>query len=85
MQQEQPGSPPPWHWMLSIERRLTRVEVKVQDLGAKIMAPKDGDRTWRPRDTMMAASGIVMVLAALSERVGWTAVIAGLVRLYGGK
>lgn len=77
--------PPLWPWMLSVEQRIITLQQQVRALGSKTMARKDDDRTWRPRDTMMAASGIVMVIAALSERVGWTAVIAGLVKLYGSR
>ena len=38
---------------------------------------------WNPRDYLMAAAGIVMVLAALAEKIGWTTAAAGLLKLYG--
>jgi hypothetical protein len=34
---------------------------------------------------MTAGAGIAMVIAAIFEKAGWTTVIAGLTRLYGGR
>jgi len=41
--------------------------------------------SWTPRDWMMAGSGIMIVLATLSEKIGWTTAVGAIVRLYGGK
>lgn len=84
MQQESPGSPLPWQWMLSVERRITRLQGQVRALGSRTTDERGGRRTWEPRDYMTAGAGIAMVIAALSEKVGWTTVIAGLAKLYGG-
>jgi hypothetical protein len=84
MQQEQPG-PLPVSWMLSVERRITRVQDQIRVLGSRTTAPKDERRRWEPRDYMMAGAGMAMVIAALSEKTGWTSVIVGLSKLYGGR
>ena len=83
--QDFPGLPPNWQWMLAIERRLLRLECRVRTLGEKTIARKDGDRRWTPRDLMMALAGVVMVLAAISDKIGWTALGAFLVKLYGAR
>lgn len=69
--------------MLAIERRLIRLECRVRQLGAKTTAPKDDGRRWNPRDLMMASAGVVMVLAAIADKIGWTTLAASLVKLYG--
>ncbi len=74
-----------WLWKLSVERRLILHGEKIRQLGAKTMAPKDSPPRWTPRDFLTAGAGIAMVIAALSEKVGWTTAIGGLVKLYGGK
>lgn len=71
--------------MLAIERRLIRLECRVRQLGAKTTAPKDDGRRWNPRDLMMASAGVVMVLAAIADKIGWTPLAASLVKLYGGR
>jgi hypothetical protein len=78
--------------MLSVERRITHThdQVKatrdqVKALGLLITARKDERRRWEPRDYMMAGAGMAMVIAALSEKTGWTSVIVGLSKLYGGR
>lgn len=72
-----------WSWMLSVEKRLFRLESRVRGLAT---TERQGQRQkWTPRDYLNAGAGIVLVLAALSEKVGWSQVVAGLVRLYGVK
>lgn len=71
--------------MLNIERRVTRLETLIRQRGAKTTDRSGESPKWQPRDFMMAGSGLAMVFAALSEKVGWSTVVAGLVRLYGGK
>lgn len=71
--------------MLAIERRLIRLECRVRQLGAKTTAPKDDGRRWNPRDLMMASAGVVMVLAAIADKIGWTTLAASLVKLYGSE
>lgn len=74
----------PWpliEWMLDMERRVSKFEVR----GETTTDRKGERRTWEARDYMMAGAGISMVIAALFEKAGWSTVIAGLVRLYGGK
>ena len=80
-----PKLPPNWQWMLAIERRLIRLECRVRQLGAKTTAPKDDGRRWNPRDLMMASAGVVMVLAAIADKIGWTTIAASLVKLYGSE
>jgi hypothetical protein len=41
--------------------------------------------SWTPRDWMMAASGIAILLATVSEKIGWTTAVGALLKLYGGK
>lgn len=71
-----------WQWSLKVENRLTKLEGKVfsetTDKGGR-------GRTWEPRDYLAAGAGIVMVIAALSEKIGWTALGAFLVKLYGAR
>jgi hypothetical protein len=43
----------------------------------------DEHRTWEPRDYLAAAAGIVMVIGALSQRVGWVDLSVFLAKLYG--
>lgn len=83
--QDSQGLPPLWQWMLSVERRITSLQGQVQALGNKTTDPKGGRRRWEPRDWMAAGAGIVMVMGALSEKIGWTALGAFLVKLYGGR
>ena len=80
-----PELPPNWQWMLAIERRLIRLECRVRQLGTKTTAHKDDGPRWTPRDLMMASAGLVMVLAAISDKVGWSTLGAFLVKLYGGR
>ena len=40
---------------------------------------------WTPRDWLLSAAGVTMVLAALFEKIGWSTAVAGFVRLYGLK
>lgn len=80
---KQSGEPPPhWPWSYRIEWRVMHLEDKVfsetTDKGAE-------RQTWAPRDYLAAGAGIVMVIAALSEKIGWTALGAFLVKLYGGR
>ena len=71
-----------WQWSLKVEHRLTKLEEKAF---SKTTDRNDVGRTWAPRDYMAAAAGIVMVMGALSEKIGWTALGAFLVKLYGGR
>ena len=72
--------PPNWPWSYRIEWRIMRLEEKV----FSETTAEDGKRpTWQARDYLAAGAGIVMVIAALSEKIGWTALGAFLVKLYG--
>lgn len=84
--QDSPGSLPPWlmKWMLGVESRLGNLQGQIRHLGARTTDKAEGRPTWAPRDFMAAGAGIVMVIAALSEKIGWTALGAFLVKLYGG-
>jgi hypothetical protein len=69
-----------WQWSLKVENRLTKLEGKV----FRETTDKGGERpTWTPRDFMAAGAGIAMVIAAISDKIGWTSLGAFLVRLYG--
>lgn len=85
MKQDSDGSPLPWQWMLSVERRIIELQWQVRQGGRKTTARKDENPTWMPRDYMAAGAGVVMVMGALSEKVGWTTLGAFLARIYGGK
>ena len=77
----------PWpliEWMLGMEGRVSTLEAQ-KEHGEKTTAPRVGSPKWAPRDFMMAGTGISMVIAALFEKIGWSQVFAGLVRLYGAK
>ena len=85
--QDSPGSLPPWlmNWILGVENRLGNIQGQIRHLGAKTTAPKDDGRRWNPRDLMMASAGVVMVLAAIADKIGWTTLAASLVKLYGSR
>lgn len=85
MKQRSDEWPPDWHWKLSVERRLIELQYLVCQLGRGTTAHKDENPTWMPRDYMAAGAGVVMVMGALSEKVGWTTLGAFLARIYGGK
>lgn len=74
------------HSPIELENRLTVLEMTKDDHGRRI-TDLEGSRkpSITPRDWMMASAGVVMVIAALSEKIGWTHAIAGLVKLYGGR
>ncbi len=73
-----------------ILRTAYRTEGKVEALGERVNRIEDREhgrrqvspQQWMPRDYMAAGAGIVMVLAAVSEKVGWTTVIAALSKMY---
>jgi hypothetical protein len=43
----------------------------------------DERRTWTPRDYLAAVAGIVMVIGALGQKVGWLDLSVFLAKLYG--
>lgn len=63
----------PLNWLLSIEQRLTRVEMDVDHL-QKTTAQPAPSRTWNPRDYVMAGAGIALVIAAALDKVPWSLV-----------
>lgn len=80
MRKDSRAPPPNWPWPYRVEWRLMRLEEKV----FTETTAEDGKRpVWMPRDYLAAGAGIVMVIAALSEKIGWTALGAFLVKLYG--
>ena len=60
----------PLNWLLSIEQRLTRVEMDVDHL-KKTTVPPAPSRSWSPRDYVMAGAGIALVIAAALDKVPW--------------
>jgi hypothetical protein len=38
---------------------------------------------WSPRDYLLSAAGLTMVLAAVAEKIGWTTAVAAFVKIYG--
>lgn len=80
---------------VEIEHRLTVVEQDAKthrkttlQHGRRITAlegKKQQKPQWTPRDFLLSAAGITMVIAALFEKIGWTTALAGFVRLYGLK
>lgn len=82
MRKDSHAPPPNWPWPYRVEWRLMRLEEKV----FSETTAKNGERqTWLPRDYMAAGAGIVMVIGALSEKIGWTSLGAILVKLYGAR
>lgn len=61
----------------TLEHRVDRIEDR--ELSRRPLA------SWTPRDWMMAASGIAILLATVSEKIGWTTAVGTLLKLYGGK
>jgi hypothetical protein len=80
MQKESPEWP--LSWMLLVERRLTRLEVR---LGRPTTDTPEKSPSWTPRDTMLAIAGVGMVLGTLMEKAGLTAVFSTLLAAYGTK
>lgn len=80
---------------VEVEHRLTVAELEIRSNrkttaqhGRRITAletEKSKRPPWTPRDWLLSAAGIVMVMAALTEKIGWTHAVAGLVKLYGGR
>ena len=72
-------------------------QAKAEARSAKVVTLQHGRRitalegqqskrpAWTPRDWLLSAAGITMVLAALFEKIGWSTAVAGFVRLYGLK
>lgn len=66
--------------LLTLEKHVDRIEDREHS------KPQSGrPAQWTPRDWMMAGAGLSMVVAALTEKAGWTTVVSGLVKLYGGR
>lgn len=65
----------PLNWLLSIEQRLTRVEMDVDHL-KKTTDHSKPSRTWSPRDYVMAGAGIALVTAAYLDKVPWSSVLS---------
>lgn len=63
----------PLSWLLTLERRLTRVEMDVDHL-KKTTAQPAPSRSWSPRDYVMAGAGIALVIAAALDKVPWSLV-----------
>lgn len=63
----------PLSWFLSLERRLTRVEMDVDHL-KEITAQKGRSPKWSPRDYILALAGGALVTAAWFDKVPWSAV-----------
>ncbi len=63
----------PLSWFLSLERRLTRVEMDVDHL-KEITAQKGRSPKWSPRDYILALAGGALVTAAYLDKVPWSAV-----------
>jgi hypothetical protein len=80
MQKDSRAPPPNWPWSYRVEWRLMRLEEKAfketTDQG-------DERQAWTPRDYLAAAAGIVMVIGALSQKVGWLDLSLLLAKLYG--
>lgn len=69
-----------WQWSLKVENRLTKLEEKAFK---ETTDQNDERRAWEPRDYLAAAAGIVMVIGALSQRIGWLDLSVYLAKLYG--
>ena len=67
----------PLSYWLSLERRLTRAEMEIQQHGKQI-TDLEGKRqqVWNPRDYLLSAAGLALVAAAAAEKVPWSVVHA---------
>jgi len=65
----------PLSWFLSLERRLTRVEMDVDHL-KQITAQKGRSPKWSPRDYILAMAGGALVTAAYLDKVPWSSVLS---------
>lgn len=63
----------PLSWLLTLEQRLTRVEMDVDHL-KKTTVQSAPSRSWSPRDYVMAGAGIALVIAAALHKVPWSLV-----------
>ena len=63
----------PLSWLLTLEQRLTRVEMDVDHL-KKTTVPGAPSRSWSPRHYVMAGAGIALVIAAALDKVPWSLV-----------
>lgn len=63
----------PLSWLLTLEQRLTRVEMDVDHL-KKTTVQSAPSRSWSPRDYVMAGAGIALVIAAALDKVPWSLV-----------
>lgn len=63
----------PLSWLLTLEQRLTRVEMDVDHLKKTTVQPAPS-RSWSPRDYVMAGAGIALVIAAALDKVPWSLV-----------
>jgi len=73
MSKDGEGWPPFWTWALQIERRVSHLEAKAKPRLNKTNDDASNLR-WTPRDYLMAGAGISMVIGALTEKSGLTAV-----------
>lgn len=63
----------PLSWLLTLEQRLTRVEMDVDHL-KKTTVQSAPSRSWSLRDYVMAGAGIALVIAAALDKVPWSLV-----------
>jgi len=86
MQKDSREPPPNWPWPYRVEWRLMRLEERAFN---ETTDRAGGPRKWLARDWLMTGAGITLVLGALSERSGLTAVgtvfLKALVHLYGSR
>jgi hypothetical protein len=77
------GLPPNW-LQLDTERRITRLEITQEDHTERLHdLEQQSAPAWQPRDYMIAAAGLVVVVLALIGKITWTQAI-GLSSSVGG-
>ena len=68
--QQSSGSPPNWH-QLETERRITRLEITQEDHHERLHDLEQSLPSWTPRDYMIAAAGVAVVLLAMTGKITW--------------
>lgn len=67
---------PQGYW-LSVEHRLTQVEIEGQYLGKRITALEGKRRPeWSPRDYLLSVAGLALIAAAAADKIPWSVVHA---------
>ena len=59
------------HSSIDLEHRLTVLEMTNADHGLRITGLENKSPKWTPRDLVLSAAGVIIVLAALAQKISW--------------